>query len=132
MAKSRARGRRRNAVVAESCRTPEASPLPCRPAGLFDVLPPELLDLVLDKCNTKQLAMLETSCSFFRRTNLIRSVAETRLRAIPRAKGTVPDPRSADPVSAQQIVLCIDSAALSMPAGSVLTITVTAAVCWGS
>jgi hypothetical protein len=35
--------------------------------------------------------MLETTCSFFRRTNTIQNVSESRLRAIPRAKGTLPN-----------------------------------------
>lgn len=95
MSRSRAKGRRRNAVVAESIRAQEPAPLPSRPAGLWDLLPPELLDIILDKCSAQQLAMLETACSFFRRTKLIQSVAESRLRAIPRAKGTMPDSRSA-------------------------------------
>lgn len=90
MAQSRARGRRRNAVVAEGCRLPEP-PMPARPAGLWDQLPPELLDMVLDLCCAKKLAMLETTCSFFRRTNTIMNVSESRLRAIPRAKGTLPN-----------------------------------------
>lgn len=92
MANNRARGRRRNGVIAENCRTAEP-PLPSRPAGLWDMLPPELLELILDKCSATQLAMLETTCSFFRRTKVIQTVAETRLMAIPRAKGTVPDRR---------------------------------------
>lgn len=92
MAKSRARARRRNAVVAENCRNHE-EPAPARPAGLWDLLPPELLDLILEQCCAKKLAMLETSCSFFRKTKKIATVAESRLRAIPRAKGTVPDPK---------------------------------------
>jgi hypothetical protein len=57
------------------------------------MLPPELLEMILDKCSATQLAKLETSCSFFRRTKVIQTVAEARLRAIPRAKGTVPDRR---------------------------------------
>lgn len=92
MANNRARGRRRNGVIAESCRT-AAPPLPSRPAGLWDMLPPELLEMILDKCSATQLAKLETCCSFFRRTKVIQTVAEARLRAIPRAKGTVPDRR---------------------------------------
>lgn len=92
MAKSRAKGRRRNAVIAESCRTTEEQP-PARPAGLYDLLPPELLDLVLEKCCTKKLAMLETTCSYFRKTNRIQNIAEARLREIARAKGTKPDPK---------------------------------------
>jgi hypothetical protein len=96
MASSRARGRRRNAVIAADKRpsTPAAvTPLPCRPAGLWDLLPPEVLDIILERCSAKQLAMLETSCSYFRRTRTVQTIAETRLRAIPRAKGTVPDPK---------------------------------------
>lgn len=95
MAKSRANGRRRNAVVAEGCRTVPEAPMPARPAGLWDQLPPELLDIVLELCCAKKLAMLETTCSFFRRTKTIQNIAETRLRAIPRAKGTVPNRKCA-------------------------------------
>lgn len=68
--------------------------MPARPAGLWDLLPPELLDMILDLCCPKKLAMLETSCSFFRKTKMIQTVAETRLRAIPRAKGTTPASKS--------------------------------------
>jgi hypothetical protein len=100
MAHNRARGRRRNAVTATRQRSPsptqqsqQPEPLPCRPAGLWDSLPPEILDGILALCTAPQLAMLETSCSYFRRTKIIQTIAETRLRAIPRAKGTVPDAR---------------------------------------
>jgi hypothetical protein len=79
-------------VVAESCRTANEPP-PARPAGLWDLLPPELLDQILDKCCTKKLAMLETTCSYFRKTNKIQAIAEARLREIARAKGTKPDPK---------------------------------------
>jgi hypothetical protein len=69
--------------------------VPCRPAGLLDKLPPELLEMILGKCSAQQLAMLETTCSFFRCTKMITTMSESRLRAIPRAKGTTPDKRSA-------------------------------------
>lgn len=107
MAKSRAQGRRRNAVVAENRASAEAAPAPVssRPAGLWDALPPELLDVILDKCTAKQLAMLETSCSFFKRTKMIQTIAESRLRAIPRAKGTVPDRRCVHVCGVQR--LCV-------------------------
>lgn len=61
--------------------------------GYFAQLPQELLDLVLEQCSCKQLAMLETSCSYFKRTGLTENVAELRLKAIPRAKGMVPNPQ---------------------------------------
>ena len=106
MAKSRAKGRRRNAVVAEGCRTVPEAPMPARPAGLWDQLPPELLDIVLELCCAKKLAMLETTCSFFRRTKTIQNIAETRLRAIPRAKGTVPNRKCASGCCAALVCVC--------------------------
>jgi hypothetical protein len=115
MTKSRARARRRNAVVAENCRAHE-EPAPARPAGLWDLLPPELLDIILEQCCAKKLAMLETSCSFFRKTKKIATVAETRLRAIPRAKGTVPDPKCVAWAHACMLTLSTAACAHAQPA----------------
>lgn len=106
MAKSRAKSRRRHGVCAESCGHAAADPMPARPAGLWDLLPPELLDMILDLCCPKKLAMLETSCSFFRKTKMIQTVAETRLRAIPRAKGTTPASKSVRFKSVQHDRMC--------------------------
>lgn len=62
-------------------------------SGLWTLLPQELVDLILDRCSAKQLAMLETTCSFFKRTNMVENVAELRLKTIPRAKGMIPNPQ---------------------------------------
>lgn len=52
----------------------------------------ELVDIILEKCTCKQLAMLETTSSYFERTNIVENIAEMRLKAIPRAKGMAPNP----------------------------------------
>eukprot|EP00775_Hariotina_reticulata_P012779 gene12779-12908_t len=60
--------------------------------GLFDVLPDELIDAILDSCCAKQLALLRTTCSYFSQVKAVESLAEIRLRSIPRAKGIIPNP----------------------------------------
>eukprot|EP00878_Enallax_costatus_P034396 GHUV01038130.1.p1 GENE.GHUV01038130.1~~GHUV01038130.1.p1 ORF type:complete len:576 (+),score=117.41 GHUV01038130.1:80-1807(+) len=63
-------------------------------SGLWSLLPQELLDGILEMCTCKQLAMLETTSSYFKSTKIIESVAELRLKAIPRAKGMMPNPEA--------------------------------------
>jgi hypothetical protein len=60
--------------------------------GLFDRLPDELIDAVLDNCCAKKLALLRTTCSYFSRVKVVENLAEIRLRSIPRAKGIIPNP----------------------------------------
>lgn len=84
------RSRKRRAAVAVSPPTKKARLDPSL-SGLWDLLPPELLDIILDKCSARQLAKLETTCSYWRHTKTIANLAEMRLKAIPRARGMEPN-----------------------------------------
>ncbi|PNW75480.1 hypothetical protein CHLRE_12g528350v5 [Chlamydomonas reinhardtii] len=60
-------------------------------AGLWSRLPDELVDNILNLCTTHQLGMLETSCTYFRRSSFIERIAKQRLKAVPRARGLKPN-----------------------------------------
>ncbi|KAF8068311.1 UVR8 [Scenedesmus sp. PABB004] len=91
------RGRKRNgaraarpaAALAKRARADEP-----RASGLLDLLPLHILDAVLELCTARQLAMLETTCAFFRRGRMLENIAEARLKAVPRAKGMEPNPKA--------------------------------------
>lgn len=59
--------------------------------GLFDTLPSELVDLVIDACDPRQLARLEATCSYFKSTKKLDTICFDRLKAVPRAKGMEPN-----------------------------------------
>ncbi|PNH12742.1 putative E3 ubiquitin-protein ligase [Tetrabaena socialis] len=59
--------------------------------GLWSLLPDELVDNILNLCNTHQLGMLETTCAYFRRSTFIDRIAKQRLKAVPRARGLKPN-----------------------------------------
>eukprot|EP00879_Flechtneria_rotunda_P012690 GHRR01013251.1.p1 GENE.GHRR01013251.1~~GHRR01013251.1.p1 ORF type:complete len:372 (+),score=62.04 GHRR01013251.1:2010-3125(+) len=61
-------------------------------SGYLEALPQELLDVVLEKCSARQLAVLETSCRYFR--PLVENIAQFRIKAIPRAKGLTPNTKT--------------------------------------
>lgn len=54
--------------------------------GLLDRLPIHLLEDLLEMCTPKQLAMLATTCTALRDSQLIDSVASRKLLEVPRAK----------------------------------------------
>lgn len=59
--------------------------------GLWDLLPTELLDMIIEKCGPRQLACLETTCNYFRNVKKLDNVCYERLKLIPRAKGMEPN-----------------------------------------
>ncbi|GIL46666.1 hypothetical protein Vafri_3601 [Volvox africanus] len=59
--------------------------------GLWSLLPDELVENILNLCTTHQLGMLETTCTYFRRTSFIDRIAKQRLKAVPRARGLKPN-----------------------------------------
>ena len=61
--------------------------------GLFDTLPSELVDMIIDVCGPRQLARLESTCNYFRSVRKLDAIAYDRLKAIPRAKGMEPNRR---------------------------------------
>lgn len=62
-------------------------------SGFLAGLPQELLDDILDRCTAVQLAQLETTCLFFKATKIVQNTAESKLKAVPRAKGLAPNKR---------------------------------------
>jgi hypothetical protein len=60
-------------------------------SGLWDLLPTELLDMILDRCGPHQLARLETTCSYFKTVKKLDGICQERLKTIPRAKGMEPN-----------------------------------------
>ncbi|KXZ52811.1 hypothetical protein GPECTOR_8g197 [Gonium pectorale] len=64
--------------------------------GLWSLLPDELMENILNMCTTQQLGMLETTCSYFRRSSLIDRIAKLRLKAVPRARGLKPNRRDGE------------------------------------
>jgi hypothetical protein len=54
--------------------------------GLLDRLPIHLLEDLLEMCTPKQLAMLATTCTALRDSQLIDSLASRKLLEVPRAK----------------------------------------------
>eukprot|EP00877_Chromochloris_zofingiensis_P012093 jgi/Chrzof1/7137/Cz02g12140.t1 len=63
-------------------------------SGFLAGLPQELLDDILDRCTAVQLAQLETTCLFFKATKIVQNTAESKLKAVPRAKGLAPNKRA--------------------------------------
>ncbi|EFJ45476.1 hypothetical protein VOLCADRAFT_82232 [Volvox carteri f. nagariensis] len=59
--------------------------------GLWSLLPDELVENILNLCTTHQLGMLETTCTYFRRSSFIDRIAKQRLKAVPRARGLKPN-----------------------------------------
>jgi len=59
--------------------------------GLFDKLPLDLLEIILQCCGPKQLGRLNTTCSYFKTVKKVDGICQERLKAIPRAKGMVPN-----------------------------------------
>ncbi|GBF91109.1 ultraviolet-B receptor-like [Raphidocelis subcapitata] len=70
------------------CSTPELT-------GLWELLPNELLDMVLERCGPRQLGRLEASCKYFKNVRRLDEMCYERLKAVPRAKGMEPN-RSAN------------------------------------
>mmetsp|Transcript_8992 Transcript_8992/g.15604 ORF Transcript_8992/g.15604 Transcript_8992/m.15604 type:complete len:661 (+) Transcript_8992:155-2137(+) len=73
----------------------------CLPAevehcGLWGQLPEELLEIILRQCTPVQLAMLESTCRFFRGNKLIEKIAKHKLRTVPRARGFKPSRREGE------------------------------------
>ncbi|KAI8472010.1 MAG: regulator of chromosome condensation 1/beta-lactamase-inhibitor protein II [Monoraphidium minutum] len=66
----------------------------CEPqlTGLWDALPLELVDMIIDFGDPRQLSRLETTCRYFKKLD---NVCYERLKLIPRAKGMEPN-RSAN------------------------------------
>lgn len=56
-------------------------------SGYWAVLPDEILESILNLCSNSQLGMLESTCSFFRRSGIVERLAKTRLKGVPRARG---------------------------------------------
>ncbi|KAF6264241.1 regulator of chromosome condensation 1/beta-lactamase-inhibitor protein II [Scenedesmus sp. NREL 46B-D3] len=90
-AKVTTRNRKRRAAIVQSpSANKKMKPVPML-SGLWDLLPPELVDAILDMCTARQLAKLETTCSYWRQTQMIANIAEVRMRAVPRARGMEPN-----------------------------------------
>jgi hypothetical protein len=67
--------------------------------GLWELLPNELLDIVLERCGPRQLARLETTCKYFKSVRRLDDICYERLKAVPRAKGMEPNRRWADGIA---------------------------------
>jgi hypothetical protein len=50
----------------------------------------QLLEIILRQCGPAQLAMLESTCQFFRSSKLLERIAKHKLKAVPRARGLRP------------------------------------------
>jgi hypothetical protein len=72
--------------VKRVCREPQLT-------GLWDTLPTELVDIIINFCGPRQLARLETTCTYFKTVRKLDSICFERLKAIPRAKGMQPNRR---------------------------------------
>lgn len=53
----------------------------------------QLFRIIIKNCSAAQLAMLQASCTSFRKCTIIQSIARQRLKAIPRAQGLKPRKR---------------------------------------
>jgi E3 ubiquitin-protein ligase HERC3 len=67
-------------------RPPAPAPTPPHPAPP----PPQIIEKVLELCNSQQLGMLSTSCSYFTRSGVIDKFAQQKLKEVSRAKGMRP------------------------------------------
>ncbi len=85
-----ARKRRRGVGTGPGPAVPAPKPVP-ELSGYWQVLPQEIFDDILQLCTPRQLAMLESSCAFFTRTQVIEMLAEKKMKDVPRAKGLMPN-----------------------------------------
>jgi hypothetical protein len=52
--------------------------------------PPQIIEKILELCDSHQLGMLSTSCSYFTKSGIIDKFAQQKLKEVSRAKGMRP------------------------------------------
>lgn len=58
--------------------------------GLWSLLPGEVVEAILNNCSPIKLAMLQSTCKYFRSCSLIEKIAKHSLKAVPRARSLKP------------------------------------------